>query len=78
MTIKEYTSRIWDLIQIKNGNLISCSYDDKLVNEYTITENNTYKLISQINVGKENYPYQILELENCEIALVAYNSIIFY
>ena len=78
MTIKEYTSRIWDLIQIKNGNLISCSYDDKLVNEYTINKNNTYKLISQINVGKEYYPYQILELENGEIGLVALNSIIFY
>ena len=78
MTIKEYTSRIWDLIQIKNGNLISCSYDDKTMNEYTINKNNTYKLISQINVGKENNPYQILELENGEIGLVAYNSIIFY
>ena len=78
MTIKEHSKNIFDIIQLKNGNLLSCSYEDKTMNEYEINENNTYKLISQVNVGKDNYPYQILELENGEIGLVAYNSIIFY
>ena len=35
-------------------------------------------MISKVNLGKENSPVQILELENGEIGLVAYNSIIFY
>ena len=78
MTIKAHSKRIYDIIQLKNGNLLSCSNDDKTMNEYIINENNTYKLISQVNVGKESYPRQIQELENGEIGLVAYNSIIFY
>ena len=78
MTIKEHSKNIYDIIQLKNGNLISCSDDDKMVNEYTINENNTYKLISQVNTGKDSSLRQILELENGEIGLVAYNSIIFY
>ena len=78
MTIKEHSKCIYDIIQLKNGNLLSCSSDDKMVNEYEIYENNTYKLISQANAGKDSNPRQILELENCEIGLVAYNSIIFY
>ena len=78
MTIKEHSKNIYDIIQLKNGNLLSCSSDDKMLNEYEIYENNTYKLISQIDAGKDNSPRQILELENGEIGLVAYNSIIFY
>ena len=78
MTIKAHSKSIYDIIQLKNGNLLSCSYDDKTMNEYIINENNTYKLISQVNVGKDNIPIQIHELENGEIGLVAYNSIIFY
>ena len=56
----------------------ACSSDDKMVNEYKMNENNTYKLISQANAGKDSYPRQILELENGEIGLVAQNLIIFY
>ena len=78
MTIKEHSKCIYDIIQLKNGNLLSCSNDDKMVNEYKINENNTYKLISQVNAGKDSSPKQMLELENGEIGLVAYNSIIFY
>ena len=78
MTIKEHSKYIYDIIQLKNGNLLSCSYDDKTMNEYEIYENNTYKLISQVNAGKDSSPRQILELENGEIGLVANNSIIFY
>ena len=78
MTIKEHSKKIYDIIQLKNGNLLSCSNDDKTMNEYQLNENNTYKLISQVNVGKENSPRQMLELENGEIGLVANNSIIFY
>ena len=77
MTIKDSKS-IYDIIQLKNGNLVSCSYDDKKMNVYKINENNNYKLISQVDAGKDNCPYQIQELENGEIGLVAYNSIIFY
>ena len=78
MTIKAHSKGIYDIIQLKNGNLLSCSEIDKTMNEYIINENNTYKLISQVNVGKDNIPRQIQELENGEIGLVAYNSIIFY
>ena len=78
MTIKEHSKSVYDIIQSKNGNLISCSSDDKMVNEYKMNENNTYKLISQANAGKDSYPRQILELENGEIGLVAQNLIIFY
>ena len=78
MTIKEHSKNIYDIIQLKNGNLVSCSYDDKKMNVYKINENNNYKLISQVDAGKDNCPYQIQELENGEIGLVAYNSIIFY
>ena len=78
ITIKEHSSNIYDLIQLKNGNVVSCSSNDKMMNVYEINENNNYKLISQINAGKDNEPRQIVELENGEIGLVAYNSIIFY
>jgi len=78
MTIKEHSKNIYDIIQLKNGNLVSCSNDDKKMNVYKINENNNYKLISQVDAGKDNCPYQIQELENGEIGLVAYNSIIFY
>jgi WD40 repeat protein len=78
MTIKEHSKNIYDIIQLKNGNLVSCSYGDKKMNVYKINENNNYKLISQVDAGKDNCPYQIQELENGEIGLVAYNSIIFY
>ena len=78
MTIKEHSKNIYDIIQLKNGNLVSCSYDDKKMNVYKINENNNYKLISQVDAGKDNSPFQIQELENGEIGLVAYNSIIFY
>ena len=78
LTIREHSSGIYDIIQLKNGNLLSCSNEDKTMNEYEINENNTYELISQVNVGKDNSPIQILELDNGEIGLVAYNSIIFY
>ena len=54
MTIKEHSKNIYDIIQLKNGNLLSCSDDDKMVNEYKINENNTYKLISQVNTGKDS------------------------
>ena len=77
MTIKDSKS-IYDIIQLKNGNLVSCSNDDKKMNVYKINENNNYKLISQVDAGKDNSPFQIQELENGEIGLVAYNSIIFY
>ena len=78
MTIKEHSKNIYDIIQLKNGNLVSCSNDDKKMNVYKINENNNYKLISQVDAGKDNSPFQIQELENGEIGLVAYNSIIFY
>ena len=77
-TIFEHSSSIWDLIQLKNGNLVSCSYSDKKMNLYQLLENNKYKLLSQINVGNDNCPRKIVELENDEIGLVALNSIIFY
>ena len=48
------------------------------MNLYQLLENNKYKLLSQINVGNDNYPRKIVELENDEIGLVAYKSIIFY
>ena len=48
------------------------------MNEYKINENKTYQLISQVNVGQDNSPLKIQELENGEIGLVALNSIIFY
>ena len=48
------------------------------MNEYIINENKTYQLISQVNVGQDNSPLKIQELENGEIGLVALNSIIFY
>ena len=78
IVIKEHSKSIYDIIQLKNGNLISCSYDDKKLNEYKINENNTYKILSSIDVGKDNRPYKILELENNEIGLVAYNNVIFF
>ena len=66
------------MIQLENGNLLSCSDGDKTMNEYRIYENNAYKLISQVKVINENSPYKMLELETGDIGLVAYTSIIFY
>ena len=78
LTIAEHSKGINDLIQLKNGNLISCSYDDKTMNLYQLIENDKYKLLSQIKV-KDNYnPRKIRELENGEIGLVANESILFY
>ena len=77
-TIFEHSNSIWDLIQLKNGNLVSCSHNDKKMNLYQLLENNKYKLLSQINVGNDNSPRKIVELENDEIGLVAENSILFY
>jgi len=78
LTIFEHSNSVWDLIQLKNGNLVSCSYNDKKMNVYQLLENNKYKLLSQISVGNDNSPRKIIELENDEIGLVAYKSIIFY
>ena len=78
LTIKEHKDSIYDIIQLKNGNLLSCSYNDKTMNEYKINENNTYQVLSTVNTGQDNNPRQIVELENNEIGLVAYKHIIFY
>jgi len=78
LTIKEHKDSIWDIIQLKNGNLLSCSNNDKIMNEYKINENNTYQVLSTVNAGQDNNPRQIVELENNEIGLVACNHIIFY
>ena len=78
ITIKEHSRHVYDLIQLKNGNLLSCSYADKTLNEYEIIDNNTYKLLSQVNVGNNNIPRQIIELEDFRIGLVAGNSNIFF
>ena len=77
-TIFENSNSVWDLIQLKNGNLVSCSHNDKKMNLYQLLENSKYKLLSQINVGNDNCPRKIVELENDEIGLVAENSILFY
>jgi len=80
LTIKEHQDSVFDIIQLKNGNLLSCSHDDKTMKEYKLNENNTYQVLSTVNVGedKDNYPRQIVELENNEIGLIAENNIIFY
>ena len=78
LTINEHSSSVYHLIQLKNGNLVSCSYNDQTINLYELIENNNYKLLYSINVGNDNYPNKIREIENGEIGLVAWNSIIFY
>ena len=81
LTINEHSNSVYHIIQLKNGNLISCSNGEKTMNVYQLLENNNYKLLSQINVGKinQNYsPRKIRELENGQIGLVAQESIIFY
>ena len=47
------------------------------MNLYQLLENNKYKLLSQVNVGQENNPQRIVDLENGEIGLVANNHIFF-
>ena len=77
LIINEHTKEIRDLIQLKNGNLMSCSYD-KTMNLYQLIENNKYKLLSQVKVQEKYDPRKIRELEYGEIGLVAYESIFFY
>ena len=77
--IQIHQDEIKDIIQLKNGNLLSCcSYDDKL-DEFEIKENN-YKLLSSIYFGQDEdtITRKILELENNEIGLVTNNYIFFY
>ena len=77
--IQIHQGEIKDIIQLKNGNLLSCcSYDDKL-DEFEIKGNN-YKLLSSIYFGQDEdtIPRKILELENNEIGLVTNNYIFFY
>ena len=78
LTISEHTKPIYDLIQLKNGNLMSCSGDDRTMNLYQLIENNKYKLLSQVKVQEKYNPRKIRELENGEIGLVASDSILFY
>ena len=65
-----------DKIQLKNGNILSCSYNDKTMKEYKLFKNNTYNVISNVDTGKGS-PQNIIELENNEIAWIAENDIIF-
>ena len=77
--IQIQTGEIKDIIQLKNGNLLSCcSYNNKL-DEFEI-KGNTYKLLSSIYFGQDEdtTPLKILELENNEIGLVTNNYIFFY
>ncbi len=78
ITKNEHSKKIYHLIHLKNGNLVSCSFDDRTMNLYQLLENNKYKLLSQVNVGQENNPQRIVDLENGEIGLVANNHIFFY
>ena len=78
ITKNEHSKNIYHLIHLKNGNLVSCSFDDRTMNLYQLLENNKYKLLSQVNVGQENNPQRIVDLENGEIGLVANNHIFFY
>ena len=75
LKINEHKESIYDLIQLKNENIVSCSYYDKKVNIYQLTENNNYNLLSQMDV---DYPRKLLELENNEIVLLLNQSIIVY
>ena len=75
LQIIEHKESIYDLIQLKNENIVSCSYYDKRVNIYQLTENNNYNLLSQIEV---DYPKKIIELENNEIVLLLKDSIFVY
>ena len=74
LTINEHKGSIYDLIQLKNEILVSCSYYDKKMNMYQL-ENNNYKLLSQIDV---DMPKKLIELENGEMGLIVSDSIIFY
>ena len=74
LTINEHKESIYDLIQLKNEILVSCSYYDKKMNMYQL-ENNNYKLLSQIDV---DMPKKLIELENGEMGLIVSDSIIFY
>ena len=57
---------------------MSCSDGDRTMNLYQLIENNKYKLLSQVKVQEKYNPMKIRELENGEIGLVAYDSILFY
>lgn len=57
ITITESSSPIWDLIQLKNNHLISCSCKNKSINIYRINQNNKYELLSQnFTKGPEDFP----------------------
>lgn len=76
ITIQEHKKTVWDIIQLKNGNILSCSYNDKTMKEYILFKNNTYNLISIVDARKGS-PQKIIELVNNEIPWIAENDIIF-
>ena len=78
LAINEHQGIIYDIIQLKNGNILSCSYDDKKINMYKLIETNNYELLSKFIVGNNCNPMKLLELDNGQIALVAETMISFY
>jgi len=79
ITIEESSSAIWDIIQLKNNDLISCSSDNKSINIYKLNQNNKFELLYQhITEGPEEYPRKIIELDNQKFGVVAYKSLIFF
>ena len=63
LAINEHEGEIYDIIQLKNGNILSCGLSDRKINMYKLIETKKYELLFKI-VANQCNPLKLLELDN--------------
>ena len=73
-TLNYHSSYVYKIIELKNKNLVSCSYDSSII--FYIKDNNEYK--QDYKISTDGSCYSIIQTNNNEICYSVDNKICFY
>ena len=73
-TLNYHSDHVYKIIELKNKNLVSCSYDSSII--FYIKDNNEYK--QDYKISTDGYCYSIIQTNDNEICYSVSNKICFY